>query len=67
MSYRANKEKDQVMFLYKFIKGSCPMSFGLNVARMSGIPKKILERAKFKSEQFSANLEELTRKIKLKR
>jgi DNA mismatch repair protein MSH6 len=42
MSFRANNENDRVLFMYKFIKGHCPMSFGINVARMAGIPKKIL-------------------------
>merc|ERR1712107_168804 len=37
MSYKANEEMDNVTFLYKFIKGECPMSFGINVARMAGI------------------------------
>jgi DNA mismatch repair protein MSH6 len=38
MAFKANQEKDEVMFLYRFIKGECPMSFGINVARMAGIP-----------------------------
>ena len=50
MSYRANEDMDKVLFLYKFIKGHCPMSFGINVARMAGIPKPILERSKIKSQ-----------------
>ena len=46
MSYKANEEQDELTFLYKFIKGECPMSFGINVARMAGISKSILDRAK---------------------
>ena len=57
MSYKANEEKDQVTFLYKFIKGECPMSFGINVARMAGISKSILDKAKLKSSQFHSNIE----------
>ena len=38
MSYKANDTGDHVIFLYKFVKGECPMSFGLNVARMAGLP-----------------------------
>ena len=52
MAFRANEEKDQVMFLYRFVKGECPMSFGINVARMAGIPLGVLENAKKKSEEF---------------
>ena len=39
MSYKANEAGDHVIFLYKFVKGECPMSFGINVARMAGLPK----------------------------
>lgn len=46
MACKANEEKDEVMFLYRFEKGECPMSFGINVARMAGIPKEVLNRAK---------------------
>ncbi len=57
MSYIANEEKDQLTFLYKFEKGECPRSFGINVARMAGIPKCILDKAQAKSEAFSKNLD----------
>ena len=56
MAYVANEEQDSITFLYKFVKGECPLSFGMNVARMAGIPRSILDRAKFKSSEFSANL-----------
>ena len=49
MSYRTNEANDKVMFLYKFIRGSCRMSFGINVARMTGIPRSIYVRAMEKS------------------
>ena len=65
MASRANEAKDEVMFLYRFEKGECPMSFGINVARMAGIPKGVLERAKNKSHEFSQKLNELTMKVKM--
>lgn len=46
-------DKDEIMFLYKFIKGECPMSFGLNVARMAHIPQCVLDVAKKKSAEFN--------------
>lgn len=46
MSFKANEQNDHIVFLYKFVKGACPMSFGLNVARMSGIPKAVLDIAR---------------------
>ena len=63
MSYRTNAQNDRVMFMYKFISGHCPMSFGINVARMAGIPKKILIRAHKKQKDFNNNLETLKRQI----
>lgn len=56
MAYKANENQDEVMFLYKFVKGECPMSFGINVARMAGIPKFVLEIAKKKADAFSHSL-----------
>lgn len=64
MACKANEEKDEVMFLYRFEKGECPMSFGINVARMAGIPRQVLEHAKRKSHEFSEKLNTLTEKVK---
>ena len=44
--------KDEVMFLYRFEKGECPSSFGINVAKMAGIPRKCVERAREKADEF---------------
>lgn len=56
---------DQVTFLYKFIKGECPKSFGLNVARMAGLPKWVINRAAHKSLEFTKqlNLDEVVTSI----
>jgi len=67
MACRANEAKDEVMFLYRFERGECPLSFGINVARMAGIPKEVLERAKKKSAEFSEKLNVLTAKVKLQK
>jgi len=64
MACKANEEKDEVMFLYRFEKGECPMSFGINVARMAGIPRGVLDAAKKKSLEFSEKLNILTDKVK---
>ena len=53
MACRANEAKDEVLFLYKFQRGECPQSFGINVARMAGIPRGVLDVAKMKAEKFS--------------
>ncbi len=64
MACKANEAKDEVLFLYKFQPGECPQSFGINVARMAGIPRGVLERAKFKAAEFSEKLSALTEKVK---
>lgn len=38
MAYTTNDdEPDKINFLYKFVLGECPRSFGLNVASMAGL------------------------------
>ena len=64
MACRANEAQDEVIFLYKFQPGECPQSFGLNVARMAGIPKGVLDRARIKATEFSERLNDLTGKVK---
>ena len=44
-----------VVFLYKLKKGECPKSYGLNVAKLAGIPQKILEVAYNKSSEVENN------------
>ena len=61
MAYKQMSEQ-KVMFLYKFIKGECPNSFGINVARMAGITSSILDRAAKKSAEFTSNLEDVKNK-----
>jgi DNA mismatch repair ATPase MutS len=40
MACRVNDlDGDDIVFLYKFERGECPQSFGINVARMAGIPR----------------------------
>ena len=65
MSYKQINEQ-KVMFLYKFVKGECPNSFGINVARMAGISGSILDRAAKKSAEFSNNLEDVKKRSEQK-
>lgn len=37
---------DEVIFLRKIVPGGCDDSYGIQVARLAGIPKQVLERAK---------------------
>jgi DNA mismatch repair protein MutS len=45
---------DQIVFLRKIVAGGTDKSYGIQVARLAGVPKAVLERAK----QILGNLEE---------
>lgn len=34
--------EETITFLYKFIDGACPKSYGFNAARLAGIPAEVL-------------------------
>lgn len=54
------KELDEdVVFLRKIVRGGANKSFGVEVARMAGLPSEVLTRAK----QISKNLESLNQKL----
>ncbi len=40
------EEKEKVTFLYKIKEGSADRSYGINVARLAGLPEAVLNRAK---------------------
>ena len=44
----------QVTFLYTLTKGACPKSYGVNVARLAGLPDEVVKRA----SSFATQLEE---------
>ncbi len=46
--------QDQIVFLRKIVEGGTDKSYGIHVARLAGVPKEVLERAR----QILANLEE---------
>jgi DNA mismatch repair protein MutS len=46
--------RDQIVFLRKIVEGGTDKSYGIQVARLAGVPKAILERAK----EILRNLEE---------
>ncbi|KAH9320155.1 hypothetical protein KI387_021924, partial [Taxus chinensis] len=45
---------EEVTFLYKLVPGACPKSYGVNVARLAGMPDTILERAAKRSADFES-------------
>ena len=53
--------EDGVVFLHKILRGGANKSFGIEVARLAGVDKEVIERAK----EISANLEKLNQKLDL--
>ena len=51
-------------FLYKFIPGVSPESFGIYVAKMAGIDSRVLKVAEQKANEFNTKLDILTKKVK---
>ena len=46
--------QDEVVFLHKIVDGAADKSYGIHVARLAGVPREVLERAK----QILARLEQ---------
>lgn len=52
----AVKEKgDDIVFLRKIVKGGADKSYGIQVAKLAGVPESVLERAKQIAAQLSDN------------
>lgn len=49
------EERGQVIFLYNVVAGGADRSYGINVARMAGIPRNILARAQRLLAEFERN------------
>lgn len=52
---------DNVVFLRKIVRGGANKSFGVEVARLAGVPSEVIERAK----EISSNLEQVNQKLDL--
>ncbi len=58
----AVKEKgDDIVFLRKIVKGGADKSYGIQVARLAGVPDMVIDRAKEIVEQLSDN--DITQKV----
>ena len=52
----AAKEKgDDIVFLRKIVKGGADKSYGIQVAKLAGLPEMVIERAKVIVNQLLAN------------
>jgi DNA mismatch repair protein MutS len=47
MNFRVDvrEEKDRVVFLHRIVKGEASRSYGIQVARLAGLPPAVLRRA----------------------
>ncbi|ONH94119.1 hypothetical protein PRUPE_8G271300 [Prunus persica] len=45
---------EEVTFLYRLTPGACPKSYGVNIARLAGLPISVLQKAAAKSREFEA-------------
>lgn len=48
------EEQDKVTFLYKIKEGRADRSYGINVARLAGLPESVLDRAKDLQKQLES-------------
>ncbi|GMH33654.1 hypothetical protein BSKO_01488 [Bryopsis sp. KO-2023] len=49
---------EEVTFLYKVVEGACPKSYGMNVAKLAGLPSSVVEMA----AEISADMERKRRR-----
>lgn len=52
-NFAVREWNNQVIFLYKIQEGGCDKSFGIHVARLAGLPKRVIKRAR----EILSNLE----------
>ena len=51
-----SNDDGNITFLYSLGDGACPKSFGINVARLAGLPDEVLSKAKLVSTEFEREM-----------
>jgi DNA mismatch repair protein MSH6 len=51
-----HSQTQHITFLYTLGEGSCPRSFGINVARLAGLPDEVLSKARTISTRFETEM-----------
>lgn len=46
--------QESITFLYKFVNGACPKSYGFNAARLAGMPADIIKIGLQRAKEFEA-------------
>ncbi|CAH6778077.1 DNA mismatch repair protein Msh6 [Phodopus roborovskii] len=44
--------QETITFLYKFIQGACPKSYGFNAARLAHLPEEVIQKGHRKAREF---------------
>lgn len=44
--------QETITFLYKFVSGACPKSYGFNAARLAGMPPDIIKIGLHRAREF---------------
>ncbi|XP_012873397.1 PREDICTED: DNA mismatch repair protein Msh6 [Dipodomys ordii] len=44
--------QETITFLYKFIKGACPKSYGFNAAKLANLPEEVIQKGHRKAREF---------------
>uniref|UniRef100_A0A3Q3MW71 DNA mismatch repair protein n=1 Tax=Mastacembelus armatus TaxID=205130 RepID=A0A3Q3MW71_9TELE len=47
--------QETITFLYKFITGACPKSYGFNAARLASLPEEVIQSGHRKAREFEKN------------
>ena len=53
-----SEENGNIVFLHKIVEGSASRSYGIHVARLAGVPKKLLDRAEDKLAELESSASE---------
>ncbi|XP_006839496.1 PREDICTED: DNA mismatch repair protein Msh6-like isoform X1 [Chrysochloris asiatica] len=51
--------QETITFLYKFIKGACPKSYGFKAARLANLPEEVIQKGHRKSREFEKMMKSL--------
>lgn len=49
--------EETITFLYKFVDGACPKSYGFNVAKLAGLPHSVVAVARKKASHLERTSE----------
>ena len=52
----AKKKRDDILFLRKIVRGGADQSYGIEVAKLAGVPEPVLRRARKILEELEAGV-----------